>query len=121
MVQCNHYSMRYLLIVTLAVLLGSTLCADFVNGTVTCPTSGNKQISTTSYSLYQLTVEAGSTSSPNTGYIAIGGSNVTTSNAPLLGPGYTANWNKPNPAINPASLYFACTVNTDTIQWVGSR
>lgn len=114
--------MRHLFTLSLAVLMiSSTMQADFVNGVSTCAASGNKQVSTTGYNLYQLTITAGSASAPNTGYVAIGGASVTTSNAPLLGPGYTANWNKPSAAINPASLYFACTVSTDTIQWVGTR
>jgi hypothetical protein len=110
--------MRYLITVFTLLLLSSTLFGDFVNGTVTCAASGNKQMSTTSYSLYQLTVTAAPT---NTGNVAIGGVSVTTSNAPLLAAGYSANWTKPNAAINPASLYIACTVSSDTIQWVGSR
>lgn len=110
--------MRYLLTLTLALLLCSTLCADFVNGTTTCPSSGNKQISATTYNLYQLTVFM---PVANTGGIATGSSTVTTANAPLLTEGYSQNWNKPNGGINPATLYFACTVSGDSITWSGSR
>ena len=110
--------MRYLLIAALTLMMCSTLGADFLNGTTTCPTSGAKQVSATSYNLYQLTVVTGLS---NGGSIAIGGSTVTTSNAPLMSAGSSFNWTKPSAGVNPATLYFACTLNTDSIQWVGSR
>ena len=110
--------MRYIAIAVLLIALCSTLGADFVNGTTTWPASGNKQVSTTSYNLYQLTVFM---PAANTGGIATGGASVTTSNAPLLTAGYSQNWNKPSAGINPASLYFACTVSGDSINWSGSR
>lgn len=114
--------MRNLLIIALVILTCSTAIVggDFVNGATTCASSGNKQVSSTSYYLHQLTVTAGTTTS-NTGNIAIGGTSVTTANAPLLGPGWTANWTSPSANLNPATLYFSCTVNTDTIQWIGAR
>lgn len=91
---------------------------DFIFGTQTCPTSGTKQVSTTSTNFFQLTVVAYLN---NTGNITIGGPTVASSANTGILPGSSFNFTKPSPGINPVTLYMACTVNTDSIWWVGSR
>jgi hypothetical protein len=111
--------MKYLCVtVTLLILSAVSLRADFVSGSQTCPSSGVIQVSTTSYSLYQLSVTANIN---NTGYIHLGSNTVTTSTGAVLVAGGSFGATKPNPAVNPATLYMACTVNTDTVSWVGNR
>jgi|ERR1700723_24817 len=89
---------------------------NYQSGQATCPTSGNAQVSTTSYSLRQLTVSA---LAANTGKIYVGGIGVTTSTGGELVAGASYNSTDPANSINPATLYFACTVNTDGVAWIG--
>ena len=105
---------------TLAFLLlvVVTRSGDFVSGSASCATSGVAQVSTTSYNLYQITVQAKTT---NTGVIFVGGPTVTTASGGGLVAGASYNANKPSAGINPTALYFACTVNSDAVTWVGSR
>ena len=111
--------MKLRLVVSLLILVSATFSGDFVSGSATCPSSGNAHVSPTPYNLYQFTMTAGLS---NTGVIYIGGSNITTSNGGgVLTPGASYNASKPNAGVNPSSLYFACTVNTDTLTWIGSR
>ena len=106
-------------IAALLLLFSSVIhSGDFVSGSTTCPSSGAARVSITSYNLYQLTVSATLT---NTGYIHLGSSTVTTSNGGVLTPGGSYNASKPSAGINPATLYFACTVSADSISWIGSR
>jgi len=104
--------------IVLLLLALSVMAGDFVNGSNTCPSSGAIQVSSTGYSLYQLTVSANLS---NAGKVYVGGSNVTTSNGTVLTPG-SAFWaTKPNNGVNPTTLYFTCDNSTDGITWIGSR
>lgn len=85
-------------------------------GSTTCPTSGNKQVNSTSAKALMYVIQA---PSANTGSVCIGGSDVTTSNSPCLAAGQTMSG---NPAGNAyvydlSVIYFACTANTDTVRW----
>lgn len=108
----------FTLVLFLLALASATFSGDFVSGSATCPSSGNARVSTTGYNLMQLSVTATLT---NAGYIHLGGSSVDTSSGGVLTPGGSYNASKPSAAVNPATLYFACTVNTDTLTWIGSR
>jgi hypothetical protein len=110
--------MRILLSVILLLAFTSVAFSDFPSGAATCPSSGRAQVSTTPYNLYQITVQA---LTSNSGVVYVGSSSVTTSSGGGLIAGASYNANKPSAAINPADLYFACTVNTDGVTWIGSR
>ena len=116
--QWYNKSMRVLLSIILLLAFTSAAFSDFPSGAAPCPSSGNAQVSTTPYNLYQLTVSANIT---NTGKIYLGSSNVNTSSGGVLTPGATYNASKPSAAINPAALYFACTVSADGITCIGNR
>jgi len=102
----------------LLVLLPTMFYGDFVGGSTNCPSSGFLQVSSTSYSLYSLTVSAKIT---NAGFVYVGPSGVTTATGTLITPGSSYSASKPSAAINPTTLYFACATNTDSITWIGSR
>lgn len=110
--------MKKLLVALMLLVMTPAMRADFVQGSQTCPASGNIQVSTSSYNLYQLTVSATIT---NTGRVYLGGNGVTTSSGAYMiaGGSYTAV--KPSAGVNPVTLYIACTVAADTITWTGSR
>lgn len=91
---------------------------DFVAGSTTCPSSGAAQVSIANYNFFQLTVMA---NSGNTGKINLGDSTVTTSKGVVLSASGVYTVNKPSNGINPSTLYFACTVNTDGLTWTGAR
>ena len=110
--------MRILRLALLALLTASCY-ADFLVGVSACPTSGTKQVGT-STNVYQLTVLAPTT---NTGTVYLGGPTVDTSGntgIPLTA-GVSYNASKPNAGINPGTLYFICTVTTDKIAWIANR
>lgn len=107
-----------LLLLAFLVIVTPQFAGDFVSGSNTCPTSGAKQVSATSYNVMNLVVTAGLS---NAGQIHLGGSNVTTSDGGVLTPGASFFASKPSNSVNPATLYFACTTNTDTISWIGAR
>ncbi len=109
--------MRKLMFLVL-LLVPVSKSGDFVSGSNTCPTSGNKQVSATKYDLFNLVVSAGLT---NGGRIYLGSSSVDTSSGGVLTPGAAFFASKNSNGINPASLYFACSTNTDTISWIGAR
>lgn len=102
----------------LLVLSSVTFTGQFYSGKATCASSGNKQVSTTSVNLYTLTVTA---NIANGGIVYVGASNVdTTMGTPLVPTGsYTVT--RGSAAVNVNGLYFACTVNTDGVSWVGSQ
>lgn len=102
----------------LLLAIAALLQADYPTGVTTCPSSGNKQVSSTSYSLYQLTVLA---PSGNAGTVYVGGSTVTTSTGFPLIAGASYNAAKPSPSVNPQQLYFACSNSGDSITWIGNR
>lgn len=112
--------MKTLVVLALLAFLAAPLSrtADFVSGSQSCPVSGNVQISTTNYQLFQLTVSANIS---NTGRVYLGSNSVNTSSGGVLvaGASYTAV--KPSSAINPQTLYMACTSSADGITWIGSR
>lgn len=112
--------MRTLLLILILVIASPlSHSGDFVNGSTTCPSSGSKQVSTTGYQFYQLSILA---NPGNTGNIYLGGSSsVTTSTGVVLQPGWTYNAQKPSAGINPANLWIACATNTDGLTWIGSR
>lgn len=99
------------LLLALAIALPA---GNVTSGSNTCPTSGAKKVSSTSTRAIHVTIQADTT---NMGYIHLGGSAVTTSTGVYLGAGDA---NTLPPASNSAQydlsqIYFACTVNTDTI------
>ena len=91
-----------------------------INGSQTCPSSGNKRLSTTSTKTIQLTIAAPFT---NTGNITIGGSGVTTTNAILLLPGGSFNFAPQGNASSHdlSQTFFACTVSADSVVWTGAQ
>ena len=107
-----------ILIVALLVLTLSAMAGDFVSGSTACPSSGAVQVSSNTYNLYELTVSA---NIANTGKIYLGGTTVNTSSGGVLVPGASYTATKPSAGVNPKTLYFACSVNTDGITWIGSR
>jgi hypothetical protein len=110
--------MKLLRITLLIILAAATLhTGTFVSGSTTCPASGNARVATNNTGLFQLTVSANTT---NTGFIHVGGSDVTITSGAILAAGASYNANKPSAGLTASSLYFACTVSADTIGWVGS-
>jgi len=111
-------------LITLAVLLMLTSLVshsgDFVFGTQTCPTSGNKQVaaSAANNNFFQLTVLAYLN---NTGTVTLGGNTVVSSANTGMIPGASFNFSKPSNGVNPATIYMACTVSADSVWWIGSR
>jgi hypothetical protein len=108
-------------LLALFILLGGvSYTGSFVSGSIACPSSGNKQVSTTSYFLRQLTVSA---LIGNTENIYIGGLNTSATAVPPIGgelvPGSNYNSTDPTNAVNPANLYFACVSSGDAISWIG--
>lgn len=112
--------MRNVIITLLMLLIMPTVTrsGDFVSGSNTCPTSGNKQVSATKYDLFSLVVTSTIT---NAGQIHVGGTNVDNSTGGVLTTGASFFVSKNNNQINPATLYFSCTTSTDTISWIGAR
>ena len=107
-----------LCILALFLMALPTYSGDYVSGSATCPSSGAAHVSPTSYQLYQVTVQALST---NGGIIYLGGSTVTSATGVSLTPGASYNSQKTNTGVNPSTMYFACSVNTDGLTWIGSR
>lgn len=112
--------MRTLVMITLLLVAtaSSILPGNFVNGSQTCPSSGNKRVSSTQYNLYQLTVTS---LIANTGRIYFGGSTVSTSDGAEVLPGGSYNAVKPSAGTDPGTLYFACTSSADSLTWIGQR
>ena len=104
--------------ILLAVFAATTHSGTYVSGSASCPVSGNAQVSTTAYSVYSLTVTA---NIANTGYIHLGSPSVTTSTGGVLVAGGSFSDSRSSAALNPASLYFACTASADGLTWIGSR
>lgn len=104
---------------TLWILLTLSLAYAWApnNGVTTCPTSGNKRVASSSVRTPTYSLQ---TPISNTGSVCIGGSSVTTSSAICLtaGMSYTAPTQGNSPAYDLQGVYFACTVNTDVIQWL---
>lgn len=86
------------------------------NGSVTCPTSGAKQIASTGKAVTWLIVQSVST---NAGNIYFGGSAVSTSSGVYIIPGGSISFpTQGNTATyNLASIYFACATNTDSLTY----
>jgi|SRR5690349_21785378 len=105
---------RMLRFAALLLALALALPAGNVsNGSNTCPTSGAKRISSTSIRAIHFTVQSVSS---NMGIIYLGGPSVTT-NGVAIGAGDADTF---PPASNTAQydlsqIYFACSVNTDSI------
>ena len=106
------------ILLLLAFLALPIRSGSFVSGSATCPASGNAQVSTTSYFLYQLTVQA---NFANAGKVYVGGSNVSTSTGAVLAAGYSYTVQGQSGSVNPATLYFACGTSSDGITWVGAQ
>jgi hypothetical protein len=109
---------RLCVMITLMAALVPGLHSDFISGSQTCPSSGNKQLTTTSQNLYQLVVTANIL---NSAEVHVGGNNTTTSNGGVLTPGASFSATKTNPGVNPTTLYIACVNSGDSVTWVGSR
>lgn len=110
---------RLLMISVVMLAVALPICpGSYLSGSANCPSSGNAQVSTTSYFLKQLTVSATAT---NTGVVSVGGPNVTTSTGTPLLPASSYDSTDTTSSINPATLYFACTVPGDTVSWSGRQ
>jgi hypothetical protein len=109
------------LVLSLLLLLGSFTpinSGGYVSGSANCPSSGNAQVSATSYFFKGLTVTA---NPGNTGVVWLGGPNVNTSTGtPLNALSSATDYDTAN-SINPATEYFACTVSGDSISWRGRQ
>lgn len=116
----SHFLLSYLL----GMLIGAALLvelhgASFRNGSNTCPTSGAKQLSSTSIRASWVTVQSPAAPSANTGRLHFGDSTVTTSNGVYISPGGTYTFpTEGNSAVYDLSnIYFACSVNTDIVNF----
>jgi hypothetical protein len=103
-----------ILVATLLATAVVTFSGSFYSGSNTCPSSGSKQVSTTSYTLTQLTVSA---LAANTGKVYFGSSAVASGTGGEVIAG--GNYNASGTNINPAALYFACSASGDSIAWIG--
>ena len=112
--------MRYLKLASLLVVfaiscgLSGLRAGNFSSGSQTCPGSGNKRVSSTSLKAVSWTMMA---PGANTGYIAFGGSAVTTTTGPVL---YALDSYTANPAGNSAmwdlsQVYIACSASGDKV------
>jgi hypothetical protein len=81
---------------------------------VSCPSSGNKVISSTSLRVTTFTLYA---PTANTGFITWGGSTVSTTNAPPLyhTDSYTAPTTGNAAPYDLSQIYFACSASGDTL------
>jgi hypothetical protein len=86
-------------------------------GTVTCPTSGNKQVTTRADKAVTYTIQA---PTANAGNIFWGDVNINTSAGIPLAPGdsYTGQPQGNSSAYTMNSIYFACSTNTDSINFI---
>ena len=109
---------------TLLFLVAAGIAAPggYVSGGTACPSSGAIQVTTSQFFLRQLTVSA---LTANTGKIYVGGSNTSATAVPPIGGELVAgsNYNSTDntSSINPQTVYFACTVSSDAISWVGHQ
>lgn len=115
-------SIRHTALSILSITLGLLLLvyvaksADVKAGTTTCPASGSKAIATSSIRVQMATVR---TLVANTGIIYLGGSAITTSNGVFLygGESYTFPTQGNSSPYDLSRIYFACSVNTDVINY----
>ena len=106
--------MRY---IALAVCLVMVLFAGPYHGNTTCPSSGNLAVSSLTTKYAQYTIQAKST---NTGIVHVGNYTVTSSTGIELPVNYSYNAN-PQSNIRPydlSTVFIACTVNTDGVNWI---
>lgn len=113
----SHFLLAVALGAILALALGINLhAASAFSGVTTCPTSGAKQVSSSSlpfsYGIVQALVG-------NSGTITVGGSNVTSSNGIYITPigsvSYPPQGN--SNAYNLGGIYFTCSNSADSLSW----
>jgi hypothetical protein len=101
------------------VLLGLALAlpaGQIFSGSVSCPTSGNKVVSSTTIKAVTYTLQA---PTANTGSVYIGGSTVSTSQGFFLksGDSYTSPPQSNTAAYNLGTTYFACSASGDSLTY----
>lgn len=104
------------LILSLLILATASVAASPVSGSRTCPTSGVQSVGTANKKVSTYVIQAPVT---NTGTICLGDSSVTTSKGACLLAGM-AEFGSPQgntAAYDLATIYMACTVNTDVVTW----
>ena len=109
--------MRKLLLLFLLVLVPARP-AKFTSGSVTCPASGTKQVSTVQQKAEMIIFQGLQT---NAGRIYIGDTTVTVTSAVWIASAGTTTLTLPlaNAHIYDLSqIYFACTTSTDTLGYV---
>lgn len=108
--------MRYARLLPLLLLLFPIFGGNPGDGSNTCPTSGNKAVSSTRLVAGLVTVQA---PSANTGNIYLGGSSLTTSRGIFITPGgsYTYPPQSNTQPYDLSAIRFACTVSADSITY----
>lgn len=105
-------AIRLFALFIIAVFLANP--AAIKSGSNTCPSSGNKTVSSTNIRAIQVIVMG---TSGNTGKVYVGGPTVTTSEGIYLNAGDTINFATQGnaSAYDLSNIYFACTVSGDSI------
>jgi hypothetical protein len=108
---------RYLLQLLLAALIVPMANPGAVkSGSNTCPSSGNKAISSAQIKAAQVIVMA---AAANTGKVYVGGSTVTSTEGVYLNAGDSVNFapRGTTDAYDLSAIYFACAQSADTITY----
>jgi hypothetical protein len=110
---------RLLVLCTFLALPALCPAGSFSNGSaaVSCPSSGNEQLTSTQLIVAWAVIQA---PAANTGNVYFGGSGVTTSNGVYIVPGGSLNLppRSNTAAFNLSGVYMACTQSGDSVTYI---